>query len=277
MPAFPIAVQRILELTSDINCNPRDLVEVLDHDPILTLKILKVANSAYFGVATEIVSVRHAVVYLGLNTVKHIGVSIAAVGVMPTSTPGGVCLDSFLIHALRTAVIAKKLAGRLGVSPIHCQNHFVAGLLHDIGQIVLAHYQPTLYRQVLDRVGHDDVSLLDAETEFFGGTHCDHGGQLASKWNLSQELVEAIATHHSTEGGEHLNAMRDCVYIANQLAHPPSNAPDATDAPDAPQDLPEPPLPERLQERFRADLEALRAYLGDIEDELSRAQSFVNL
>jgi HD-like signal output (HDOD) protein len=77
MPAFPASVQKVIALTSDINSSPKDLVNVIDHDPVLTMKILKVANSSYFGLSRKIVSINHAVVYLGLTTVKHVALAIA--------------------------------------------------------------------------------------------------------------------------------------------------------------------------------------------------------
>ena len=72
MPAFPKSVQQVLELTRDLNCAPRDLVQVIERDPVLTVKILKVVNSAYFGLSRPVTSVNHAVVFLGFNTIKNL-------------------------------------------------------------------------------------------------------------------------------------------------------------------------------------------------------------
>ena len=72
MPAFPKSVQRILELTRDVNCTPRDLVQVIDKDPVVTVKVLKVVNSAYYRLPKQITSISHAVVYLGFNTIKNL-------------------------------------------------------------------------------------------------------------------------------------------------------------------------------------------------------------
>ena len=110
MPAFPASVQKVIALTSDINSSPKDLVKVIDHDPVLTMKILKVANSAYFGLSRKIVSINHAVVYLGLNTVKHVALAIAAIGSLPRENNADFDMDDFLLHSLTTAVLTRSLA-----------------------------------------------------------------------------------------------------------------------------------------------------------------------
>ncbi|MDP2169450.1 MAG: HDOD domain-containing protein, partial [Rhodocyclaceae bacterium] len=83
MPAFPKSVQVILEMTRDINCLPRNLVGVIEKDPVMTIKILRVINSAYYGLPNKITSVGQSVVYLGINTIKNLALSFAAVGILP--------------------------------------------------------------------------------------------------------------------------------------------------------------------------------------------------
>ena len=112
MPAFPKSVQRILELTRDINCTPKDLLDVIDKDPVVTIKILKVVNSAYYGIPKQITSVSHAVVYLGFNSIKNMVLSIAAIGMMPKHNAADFDIVQYLVHSLTTANIAKQLAQR---------------------------------------------------------------------------------------------------------------------------------------------------------------------
>ncbi|MFY8041295.1 MAG: HDOD domain-containing protein, partial [Rhodoferax sp.] len=110
MPAFPKSVQRILELTRDVNSTPKDLVDVIDKDPVVTVKILKVVNSAYYSLPKQITSIGHAVVYLGFNTIKNLALSIAAIGMMPKDNAAGFDVQQYLLHSLATAGIAKQLA-----------------------------------------------------------------------------------------------------------------------------------------------------------------------
>lgn len=265
MPAFPASVQRVVELTSDIQCNPKELVNALDHDPVLTAKILKVANSAYFGVATQIASIKHAVVYLGLNSVKHIAVTVASVGVMPRNNAAGLDMNAFLGHSLATAVIARQLARRGGVSPARIQEHFVAGLLHDIGQVVWAHFRPELYIDVLKVIEETGCATADAEQEILGSTHGELGGLLAEKWQFSQPLIDAIRFHHHAPDTTPADVMRDTVYLASLLAHAHA------------QTIPEVVLNARQQERFHHPSDSLLERMPDLDQEIQEAWAFMDL
>ena len=109
MPAFPKSVQRILELTRDINCKPKELVGVIEKDPVMTIKLLRILNSAYYSFPNPITSVHQSVVYLGLNTIKHMALSFATVGVLPPDNDAGFDINSYLMHSLTTATIARML------------------------------------------------------------------------------------------------------------------------------------------------------------------------
>ena len=99
MPAFPKSVQKILELTRDVNSTPNDLVQVIDKDPVVTVKVLRVVNSAYYSLPKQITSINHAVVYLGFNTIKNLALSIAAIGMLPASNEAGFDGQQYLIHS----------------------------------------------------------------------------------------------------------------------------------------------------------------------------------
>ena len=100
MPAFPKSVHQVLKLAADINCSQKDLVEVIKNDPVFTLKILRLVNSAYFGLSREITSINHASVYLGLNTLKNVALGLAAVGAIPKISGGGRDMGAFWLHSL---------------------------------------------------------------------------------------------------------------------------------------------------------------------------------
>src|SRR5574343_877045 len=113
MPAFPKSVQRILELTRDVNSTPKELVEVIDKDPVVTVKILKVVNSAYYSLPKQITSINHAVVYLGFNSIKNLALGIAAIGMLPEKNDSGFDVQQYLLHSLATAAIAKHIAAKV--------------------------------------------------------------------------------------------------------------------------------------------------------------------
>lgn len=266
MPGFPKSVQRVLELTSDINCPQRELVEVIKNDPVFTLKILRMVNSACFSLAQEVTSVNQASVYLGLNTLKNVALGLAAIGTLPMRNKAGFDMKRFWLHSLAAASLTQILA-RSTVG-LHSMNvdFFSAGLLHDIGKVVLALYASDPYREVLRRAQEEKIPLHRLEREAFGLSHADLGARLAENWNLPPELCRAIAGHHSSIAGD---ALSRCVGTANEMVkylgygHAGSYVVEqrlVRPGKDLPQDLP-----------------GLAVELGELEPEMEKARLFVQV
>lgn len=214
MPAFPKSVQKILELTRDPNCTPKDLVQVIDKDPVVTVKILKVVNSAYYSLPKQITSIGHAVVYLGFNTIKNLALSIAAIGMLPKDNTTGFDAGQYLLHSLATAGIAKKLALRMqDADPMDC---FIAGLLHDFGKVVLAQFMPVEFRRALDISKQDHSSLHLALQQEVGADHAVVGAMLVEKWRFAPNLIAAILNQYGPNRQD--SDMIACVFGANQIA-----------------------------------------------------------
>jgi putative nucleotidyltransferase with HDIG domain len=214
MPAFPKSVQKILELTRDVNCTPKDLVQVIDKDPVVTVKILKVVNSAYYSLPKQITSVNHAVVYLGFNTIKNLALSIAAIGILPKQNAAGFDVDSYLLHSLSTAVIAKQLAMRMDdADPMDC---FIGGLLHDFGKVVCAQFMPDEFRRALSLCKADGTSLHEALRRTLGTDHAVIGAMLVEKWRFAPDLINTIA--HQYDSQSQRSELFSCVFTANQIS-----------------------------------------------------------
>ena len=214
MPAFPKSVQRVLELTRDVNSTPKDLVEVIDKDPVLTVKILKVVNSAYYSLPKQITSVGHSVVYLGFNTIKNLSLSIAAIGMLPKTNEAGFDGQQYLLHSLATAAIAKQLALKVDdADPMDC---FIAGLLHDFGKVVLAQFMPAEFRTALDVSKQQGTSLHLALRQVIEVDHAVVGAMLVEKWRFAPKLVETIRHQYGPELAD--SDMIACVFGANQIS-----------------------------------------------------------
>lgn len=214
MPGFPKSVQRILEMTADINCSQKELVEVIKNDPVFTLKILRMVNSAYFSLAQEVTSVHQASVYLGLNTLKNVALGLAIIGTLPMVNAAGFDMNRFWLHSLSVAAAARLLGERVATSREEDVDFFAAGLLHDMGKVVFALYASAQYREVLERCGSLGIALHDMELEAFGMSHADIGARLAENWNLPPDLASCIANHHSSNAESRLTS---CVSLANQV------------------------------------------------------------
>jgi putative nucleotidyltransferase with HDIG domain len=214
MPAFPKSVQKILELTRDVNCSPKDLVQVIETDPVVTVKILRVVNSPYYSLPKQVTSIGHAVVYMGFNSVKNLALSVAAVGMLPKANAAGFDAQQYLLHSLATAGIAKQVALRVDdADPTDC---FIAGLLHDFGKVVFAQFMPEEFRQALERSQADGSSLHLALQQIIGVDHAVVGAMLVEKWHFAAPLVETI--RHQSGAQRKDSAMIACVFAANQIS-----------------------------------------------------------
>jgi len=216
MPAFPKSVQQVVHLSSDLNASAKDIVHVIECDPVMTVKILKTINSAFYGLPNKITSVQRAVVHIGLNTIKNLALAVAAMGMLNRKNKAHFNTDDFLLHALTTAAISRMLAERMGLSSSECSDGFVAGLLHDFGKAVFAEFMPEEFRCALEKSKALQLPLQQTELEFIGLNHAQAGKILAEKWSLSEPLSDAIAHHHSPEVGS--NPLRDCIFAANQIS-----------------------------------------------------------
>ncbi len=194
MPAFPESVHQVMTMSADINCSPKDLVRVIERDPVMTMKILKLVNSAFFTLSQHVASVQHALVYLGMNTVKNLAVSIATVDTLPRQSIPELHMSAFLTHSLATASVAQYLAKDV-LKVRDGSDYFVGGLLHDFGKAVLVQFEPTTYASVIQEARARMLPLNQVEMERLGLTSAEVGAMLAESWQLPEELVDCIRGH----------------------------------------------------------------------------------
>ncbi len=214
MPAFPKSVQKILELSRNINCAPKELIMVIEKDPVMTIKILKVLNSVYYSLPSKITSVSRAVVYIGINTVKNLALSFAAVGMLPSRNVAGFDIDRYLQHSLVTAGIARQLAQKHGNGQVDPMDCYVAGLLHDFGKVVFAQFMAAEFQEVLQK--SSDRPLHEIESESIGVNHAVVGAMLIQRWNFPETLVECVRDHHENPVMD--NPMSECLFLADTIA-----------------------------------------------------------
>ena len=214
MPAFPKNVQELLALTRNMDCSPKDVVLVIEKDPVLTVKILRVINAAYFNLSRPITSINHAVIFLGFNTIKNLSLGVAAIGILPSHNAADFDAQQCLLHSLSCAGIAQQLALRVAdVDPMDC---YLAGLLHDFGKLVLAQYFPDEFRQALAHSQSNATSLHLSLREIMGIDHSSIGAMLVEKWRFPEKLVESIRYQYGPELKD--TAMIACVFTANQIS-----------------------------------------------------------
>lgn len=267
MPAFPKSVQRILELTRDINCSPKELVMVIETDPVLTMKLLRILNSAYYNFSKQITSVNQSVVYLGLNTVKNLALSFAAMGSLPQQNAAGFDAQRYLIHSLATASLARMLCQKYSKDDTDPADCYIAGLLHDFGKVVFAQFMPAEFKAALASSRTQSISLHLAEQQIIGTDHTVVGGMLVEKWQFPKSLTDNIRHHHSeVETG---NTVQSCLFAANQISKQLALGDGGNHVVEA--------LPENLMAYFGGDLQGVIASLGDISRLVNDAQVFAKI
>jgi len=267
MPAFPKSVQTVLEMTRNINCLPKELVGVIEKDPVMTVKILRVINSAYYGLPNKITSVGQSVVYLGINTIKNLALSFAAVGILPRFNTSGFDIQRYLLHSLTVAAVARLLCDKYARAEADPTDCYIAGLLHDFGKVVFAQFMAGEFLQALAISADLDKPLYLAEQETIGADHAYVGALLAKKWQFAEPLVNCIRDHHA-EAAEP-SAMMDCLRMADILCRKHAFG-------DAGNPWHEDELA-KMPQRFGIDIEVVIAALGDLQKIVEDAQSFAQI
>ncbi|MBI4657451.1 MAG: HDOD domain-containing protein [Verrucomicrobia bacterium] len=200
MPALSTTVTKVLEICNHPNTSPNDLNKIISLDPVLTSRVLKLINSAYYSLPDRIPTLTRAIIMLGMNTVKNLALSTAVLGAMQGRKSERVLrTDLFWAHSLGVGVTAKALAMKRNVLPAEREDYFVAGLLHDLGKIPLVECFADEYATVLRQSQERQIPLCRAEQEVFGFDHGCVGRMIAEKWKLSRTIVECLSFHHELE------------------------------------------------------------------------------
>ncbi|MEE8484626.1 MAG: HDOD domain-containing protein [Nitrospinota bacterium] len=217
LPAFNATITKILRLSNDPKSSPRDIMQAISVDPTLTAKILKMINSAYFGVPSKVVSLNRAVVMLGLNTIKNIAIGSGVTTQIHISSKfKWFTGDEFWEHCLGCAVGSKMIAEKIHVPVQEREEYFIAGLLHDIGKVIFVQYLSDDFSRILDPSYHPEEDKTIIEARELGIDHAELGNVIAMKWKLPTILSETISQHHNPvfEGGG-MDKIKAAVYISN--------------------------------------------------------------
>lgn len=215
LPSLSPVVTEIMSIIDSGEVDIDTLEKKIYQDQVLTARILRIANSPFYGFSGKITSAKEACVVLGLYTIRNIAITATALGAFPPGAQQGApgLLEDW-DHAVRTALTAKVLARRYGLEK---NLAFTAGLLHDLGRIMLKVSFPEQYSVVLDRQRSSGILFKEAEMAVLGVEHCQTGKRLAEHWNLPAPIRSAMAHHHDPDEGQH-SPVVDLVHIADILS-----------------------------------------------------------
>jgi putative nucleotidyltransferase with HDIG domain len=215
--AMPEVLSRLMILFDDPNASSSEVAEILSKDAGLVTRVLRVANSAYYGGLGEVATVQQALVKLGFRTTKAVVLSSAVYSSVNRSAPAGIDLRPFWQHGLEVGVTAMLLADE--VCGTYTDECFVAGLLHDLGRAALACAFPGRFQEWLK--SPSTSWTLEAEQQAFGVNHADVGAHMCRRWQFPELLVNAVALHHSLPDAlpaDPRDRIAVCVGLANAMS-----------------------------------------------------------
>lgn len=221
MPSLSTTVTKVMEVCNNPSVSAYDLIRVISLDPVLTGQVLKLINSAYYSLPNRVASLTHAVIMLGINTVKNLVLATSVLASFKhTKNIQSVPIDDFWAHSLATGVISKAIAQEQRVPVTEQEAFFVAGLMHDLGKVPMIICYPELYDQAIEVARNEKLALFLAEKSLLGFDHSQIGRLIAAKWRFDEAMVHAIVDHHKTqEEKEAVLPIRDNVGLANLAAH----------------------------------------------------------
>ncbi|MBI5386493.1 MAG: HDOD domain-containing protein [Verrucomicrobia bacterium] len=217
LPPAPRILPQLLVKLAEPDTDTGEVVELIAYDPTLTAKALKFCNSAFYGLATPVDSLHDAVNRLGFQSIFILVASISGSHLVAAGRQE-YGIDSTLLwkHSVVTALAAQGLARDRGDDETSA---FTAGLLHDIGKLVLADALQEKYAELLQESADKQQSLLDAEEAFLGANHAEIAGRLLERWNFPPSLTAAVAWHHEPGKAQAHERLAACVFLADMVAH----------------------------------------------------------
>lgn len=218
LPTLPTVVSKMIELVDNPKTSAGSLARLISTDQSLTARILKLANSAYYGFSREISTVNMAIVVMGFNAVKDMGLSLSVFDIFKDSTDFKYFdITKFWEHSVGCGVASKMMAHRYHHSI--AGEAFVAGLLHDIGKVILNQYSHKEFVEIMTRVTVGEECFDDAERAVTGTHHGEIGGWLADRWRLPRAISESIRRHHTPAEARREPLLVALVNIADYLCH----------------------------------------------------------
>jgi putative nucleotidyltransferase with HDIG domain len=218
LPPLPAVAARVMGMADDDRTSAMDLAQVLSTDQALTAKLIRVSNSAYYGFARRVSTVREAVVMLGFKQVRQVAVGASLINAFKTSRRPNdpFDLDLFWGHSVAVAVAAEALAKKTrSAKP---EDAFTAGILHDIGRLVIRQTMPSEFAEALLIARGGEVDLAAAELQTTGYAHDEVGRALGELWKFPGHLIDAVRCHHDFSLTPANDGLSGVVAQANRLA-----------------------------------------------------------
>ncbi|MCL6473887.1 MAG: HDOD domain-containing protein [Firmicutes bacterium] len=217
LPALPEVVVRVMRMAEDPRSDAQGIARVIATDQAMAARVLKLANSAFYGLPRRVSTLSEAVVILGFRTIKNLAIAASTFELLNREIAGyWLQRGELWRHSLACAIGAQLIARRVRL-PVS-EEAFVAGLLHDIGKVAINLFVREQFDQITERALQDRIPFVEAEQAVLGFNHAMAGGLIAEKWNLPPLLVSVIKYHHQPSSAPEKEPMISVVHLADLLS-----------------------------------------------------------
>jgi len=221
-PGMPTTAAKLLKMLKDSESTAAQIEDVLRYDAGLTANILKLTNSAYFGIPSKVSSVRQAIMMLGWKRVMQLVMTMCMSTVMKKPIPGyDLPQGALWRHSVAVSVAAEAVVKALKIP--EAEEVFTAALLHDVGKLVLGGFVKNDLEQI-KTMAAKGIAFEVAENMIIGTDHAEIGAKVLKHWNFSSDVIEAVRWHHDPDSPEKVNIQTDIVYLANLLCQSTSTS-----------------------------------------------------
>lgn len=217
LASLPEVCMQVQAMADDPGCTADEMGLVIGQDTALTARLLKLVNSAFFGFPARVETVSRAVTLAGMEQLRSLALAVSAVEMFKDLPPEKVSMVSFWSHSVFCGLLARELASACRV--LHAERLFVAGLLHDIGRLLIYTRLPEAAAEIHRRYGDHGGNLCEIERQVLGFDHADAGAALLGSWGLPAALQGAVAHHHAPHLAESGRLEAALVQIANEATH----------------------------------------------------------
>lgn len=215
IPTLPVVIDKLTRLLQNPKTSAEEVGKAITTDQALASKVLKLVNSAFYGFPGRISTITHAIVILGFSTVKNVVLTASIFDAFRKQGTGidGFDLEHFWLHSIACGAAAQSIAKTTGNT--QKEECFIAGLIHDIGKIILCQYLPDDFRDAYLYAKEKNILFFESEKALFDVTHQEIGSFLAQRWNLPKDLQNAIKFHHDPSPTREHYTMTAIVHCAD--------------------------------------------------------------
>ncbi len=267
LPTLPVVVMEVNRMLQDVDTPIEKLVALLEKDQSMVIKMLRLVNSSFYGFKSRITSLRHAVTLMGYSTVQNAVVTVSVIDCLKTQNMlKGIDIAMFWTHSIRVAVMSRHLAVQTKLAVP--DEAFTAGLIHDIGKVVLINHFPEVFVTLAEAAAAGKIAFYAAEKAEDTYPHNLIGSNLARRWMLPESLELAVRYHHGGNAQSIDSRLAGLVAIADTLVNAMDNLPGHHIVPDM--------LPETMREPVTESLKTSASWLPEVKQAMATACEFFN-